>query len=270
MKSLNAFVIAGAFLLPSMTHGGFGNVVGSFPAPGLGPIGLARSNEYLFVLAAMEAGPQRGLRLIYRVNPETGSVKNAYLAPDGGKENYGGLAYTVPAQIWIPNNTRDIVYKLNAVNGSIIDSWLCNPGVLNGIAADHNQARGGPVNAIWVSSGLPDMFRKYTPKGVLITEYMWGMRTSDIGWDYDASQFWAGSFNAPYYVYRFTSIGSISASFRSPAVNSAVSASEYYERYLWLATSETEIEEVPYIWKVDVTEVGVDPASLGRVKALFR
>ena len=270
-KHVTFYAVTVALLIPGVTYGGFGSVVASFPCPGIGPLGIARSNQYLFVLAGVEQGPKRGLRLIYRVNPETGSVKNAFAPPDGGSENYGGLAFTVPAHVWITNNDRDTVYKLSAVNGSVIDSWLCYPGIQNGIAAEHNQAQGGPVKGIWVSSvGSPAVFRKFTPQGEHLEDWLWSMWTSDMGWDYDVSQFWAGSFNAPYFVYRFTPQGSISASFPSPAVSWPVWATEYYEGYLWLATDRTEMEVKSYIWKVDVTEVGVNPASLGRVKVLFR
>jgi hypothetical protein len=267
---LRISIITAALLVPTFAYAGFGDVVASFPAPGEGPK-VARSNQYLFVLATAQAGPQMGRRMIYRVNAETGSIRNSYLAPNEGKGNYGGIAFTAPRHLWVLFDSYDCVYKLDAPTGSLIESWLSWPGVMTGIAADHNQAEGGRVNAIWISATSPDIFRKFTPKGVLKEEYLWGIRTSDSGWDYDASLLWAGVWSWPHYVYQFSPFGSVAASFPSPAVYFPVYSCEYYEGYLWVGTSQTKNEEISYIWKVDVSpQEGVTPASVGRVKALFR
>jgi hypothetical protein len=72
-------------------------------------------------------------------------------------------------------------------------------------------------------------------------------------------------------VYGFTTAGSVVASFPSPAGNEAIAGCAFYEGYLWVSAYRTQAGNDPYIWQVDVRDLtGVSPASLGRVKALFR
>ncbi len=106
----------------------------------------------------------------------------------------------------------------------------------------------------------PNRIGKYTTAGTLVATFP---MTVGVGSDmaYYKRQLW-------YYggglVYGVTLNGSVVASFAAPGGSCASTA--FDGEYLWTADRNTP----QYIYKVDIDVVDVAPASVGRVKALYR
>jgi hypothetical protein len=72
--------------------------------------------------------------------------------------------------------------------------------------------------------------------------------------------------DAPAFVFGYTTDGSLVASFQAPA--SRPRGAAYLGGYLWISTGASSNQ---YIYKVHCPDdVGVAPASLGRIKALLK
>jgi hypothetical protein len=248
---------------------GFGEIVASYEAPDELPLALARSSTRLYVYCMNDIEPSGS---IYTLIPTTGREINSFSVPPGPL-TYAGLTFTGVNNLWIANYMNDCMYRLNARTGSVIDSWPLYGQRVSGIAAEYNQAKGGKSKGLWVTLAIPRELRCYTVTGSVKQAYLWQTQTSDIGWDYRHELLWGRFYEpGPYFVYGFTRTGSLVASFPSPAgSNNPLYGCAFYEGYLWLSASRTQTGYIPYIWQVDVRCLTpVKPASVGRVKALFR
>jgi len=271
MKSLVTALAAITSLLAGTATAELGAVVSSFPGPAGGcPMALARSREALYAFCKLEAGPARAV--IYRYNPKSGSVENAFALPPPPDSNYSGLAYTADGSLWIANSTVDLLYRLDAETGSVKKSFGLYGEDIRGLAAKHNPATGGPILGIWARNSRPKAVTLYDHlTGEIKERWFWNPGGADIGWLYGKELIFAGlTQGSGYFVQVFKPPGEIVATFPAPAP-CPVYGCAYYEGYLWLSTSRTETTYQAYIWQVDVRElISVAPTSIGRVKALFR
>lgn len=265
--------LAGLAVLTAAAPGfaAFGEIVASYESPPQVPIALARSNTYLYVYCKNPDIWPRGW--IYTLVPISGRVISSFPVPYEPSLNYQGLTFTGINNLWTSNPTLDCMFQLNANTGSVKKSWALYGHYLKGIAAEYDQAKGGKAKGLWVTSAFPRMLSFYTMAGSVKQAYLWHINTADIGWDYRHELLW-GRFvePGPYLVYGFTRAGSVVASFPSPAgYDNPLYGCAFYEGYLWVSASRTQTGIQPFIWQVDVRCLtAVKPASVGRVKALFR
>jgi hypothetical protein len=264
-----AFLVLFGFHVPAW--GALGDIVASYKSPPQYPRALARSNAYLFAYCVDNSATPPGW--VFRLVPLSGRVVASFPLNHESATMYRGLTFTGPDNLWIGHSTDDRVYRLNAANGSVRSSWPVISGIIWGLAAEYDQAGGGPVRGLWMSGANPVAATCYSTTGSIKQVFLWSTQTLDIGWDYNHDLLWGSVLKSvPYYVCGFTTDGSIVASFPSPAGgDEAIAGCAFYEGYLWLSAYRTQAGNDPYIWQADVRDLtGVSPASLGRVKALFR
>jgi streptogramin lyase len=268
--ALTALAVAGAMIVAEAVAE-LGAVVSSFPAPPRSyPMALARSRDALYAYCKLDAGPARAL--IYKLNPQTGSIENEFGLPRRPYENYGGLAYTSDGSLWTANGTIDSLYQLDAETGSVKKSFALYGAGVTGLAARHNPATGGPIRGIWAKTYRPEGITLYDHvTGEIKVQWLWSPDGFDIAWLYGKGLLLSGLITeSGYYCQAFTPQGKVVATFPAPTRNELYGFA-YYEGYLWVSATRTEASYDPYIWQLDVRDLlAVNPASLGRVKALFR
>ena len=240
-----------------------GQVVQSFPSPGENPLALAISPSCLYVLC-------EGPRHIFRLNPANGSVISSYASPFGLPTR--GLGYEYGGYLWIgtysPMNSR--IVKCHEGTGSIYSSFqVIQHDMFGGLACEGNPSRPRTVKAIISSSFSEAPVTRHTTSGSLLSKfYRYERITSyDPAWDYRNELIWWGDHGSyKTHVHGYTRAGSLAASFPSPV--GCVYGCTYLGGYLWISTGYT----TQYIWKVHCPKdfEAVVPASVGRVKALYR
>jgi hypothetical protein len=232
-----------------------GSVVSSFSAPTASVRGLARSDTRLFL---MTFGTPT---VIYRVAPVTGSVYGSWTPSFGN--NCRGLAFSEGGHLWVGNYGNDYVYDCAATTGSVYGSWSAghNPYGL----APYCTADGGVgTTAIFSSDANPsNCWRHNMTTGSILSSFeIVNDSFFDIAWDHRNRLVWMG--DLPNVVYGYATGGAVRASFTVPATYPYGFA--YYGQYLWVACAGNG-----YVYRVHCPgTVGVGPASLGKVKALFR
>ncbi len=89
----------------------------------------------------------------------------------------------------------------------------------------------------------------------------------DLAWDYVHNLIWYANYSN-YWVFGMTPAGSIRESWRLKSGVTAPYGIAFFGGRLYVSTSAGSPDE--YIWVYDCLYTNVAPASLGRVKALYR
>jgi len=101
---------------------------------------------------------------------------------------------------------------------------------------------------------------KYTTSGSLVASFAPPFYPNDLAWD--GHYLWAGGNGV--YMTKLTTKGSIVTSFPAPGGVGA-SGATFDGNYLWYVNGGRG-----WAYQVDIEVVGVAPASMGKVKALYR
>jgi len=238
-----------------------GDVVNYYPAPAANPYALARTNTALYVFCL--TSPYR----VYRLVPSSGSVLSSFVSPSG--VNTRGLSYQWGGNLWLGNGNNDYVYRCIEWSGSILASWPADHDVV-GLACQGNQSQPGTPTAIFVNDNYPAYVWRHNLSGSRLSQFGLSsdVRAFDAAWDYRNNLLWLGSYWTEY-IYGVTSTGSRVASFRAPAGTENPRGMAYYDGLLFVATTSGTPDD--YIWAIDCPpNVAVEPASIGKLKALFR
>lgn len=236
-------------------YAALGDVVNSFRAPGPSVRGMARSSTRLHVLVF--GNPAR----VYRVSPTTGSVYGSWAL--GCSDNCRGLAFSEGGHIWIGNYGNDRVYDCAATTGSVYRSWNAGHDPF-GLAAYCTGDGGIGTKAILSSDYTPSECWRHAPSGGRIVSSFTIPKSSyfDIAWDHRNRLVWMGF--PPNVIYGYNLSGSIVASFTVP--NTYPYGLAYFGENLWVGCDGND-----YVYVVKCPgNIGVAPASVGRVKALYR
>jgi hypothetical protein len=234
-----------------------GQVVGSFPSPaGTQTRGLAISSSYLFVVDGTSPG------LVYRCYPNNGSVRNWYQL--GWAGNNSGLALSATAYLWVGCTSNNRVYRCHAPTGSIYDSW----------SAGHDPFGCAPLATGDGGVGTSYIYTTDTDPSAIFTHQLWtgsivrsvavpNRSDYDCAYDWRNRVVWLG--DSPDLVYGYSFSGTVVGSFRSPAASPR--GLTYYGEYLYVGCASNG-----YIYRVHcpLNFIGAAPASVGKVKALFR
>ena len=238
-----------------------GDVVASFRSPYPSPNALAHANNATQMW--LYSNHNTSGRRVFLVHHTTGSVYSSFPSYCGTYTR--GLTYEDPGYLWVGNYNTRRVYRCRSASGSVLYSWAANHAI-SGLAL---KARGdGGVNqdGIFVNAISPRYTWRHRPSdGSIISSLTYSPALyGDLAWDWRNNLVWGGDANVNY-VYGCTTGGAVAASFRSPAVNPQGMC--YYGQYLWVGTNSSPY----YVYQVHCPNtVGVAPASLGRVKALFK
>ncbi len=223
--------------------GAFGDIIASFAAPGTNPDALAYGGGYLYCMRDMG-----GDDTIYRLNPATGSVLASFVSPAG---NWGcGLAY-LGADLYHGDSNPAGVFRMTTA-GSVLGSFAV-AGITGGLTEEGSY--------LWLTDG--NAFRRITTTGSTVSSFTTSFVPLDPG--FGGSVLFVGSGDPVHMIYKLSTSGSVVASV-PPPVNWPRGCA-FDGVYLWVSTTANH-----YIYKMDAGSLTTDvaPASLGRVKALFK
>lgn len=237
-------IVIGSLLIAATTWGAWGDVIGSFAAPGGNPLALAWDGQYIWCTTQHP-------EYTYRVNADNGSVVSSYAT---------GFAYAARGLAWVGSSLYDGRNDTNYVNergtsGSILSSFP---------VADYYGGLAYDGAYLWVassSSTSANVFSRFTTAGSLVGTFTVDFVPFDPGWD--GTYLYCGSYNPTHTIYQLTTTGSV--------VSSVVPPYNFPwgcccgGNYLWISTTAGS----DLIWKLDLGLTGVAPASMGRVKAIY-
>lgn len=241
-----------ALTFGTSTFAGFGQVVASFPAPAANPSGLAWAKGDLYCFC--ETSPY----LIWKVNPNNGKVLGSFKFVKAGADTVG-LGHD-GKYFWAGNGATDRVYRF-AWGGSVASSFKAGWNVGWGFAWSGFHLWGTER-----SGEPPYSYFQMRIDGKVLRSYSDYYEIYDPAWD--GRLLWFPEYDDFEKKFRVIAVdvsnGIAVASFNAPA--EGVRGSTYDGSYLWVGTAAGNGR----LWKVDVGGVGVAPASLGRVKVLFK
>ncbi len=267
------FLTAALSFAAGSAFGALGDVINSFPAPEAYPVALAVPRNYgMYLWVYCQTGRQR----IYRVSGTTGSVYSSYTSPQG---NYtrgltfsygGGVGVPVGDYLWMGNYQNDYVYRCRFWDGSIYASFPAGHDMTGGLAAMAINDGGQRPN--FMASGQQTtrwIYRQSLTNGSIYSSFLayTSGAVHDLAWDWRNMIIWTGSPSPGNVVCGFRSTGSFVGSFTIPALYPRGFA--YTSNILWVSTTlgsnRIWLFHCPY-----TPDFGVEPASMGRIKATFR
>jgi len=237
-----AVLIIASSLAAATAWGAFGDILASFPGPGTTPLALAWDGQYLWCTTQTPD-------YTFRINPNNGSVISSYTTGFGYAAR--GLTWA-NSSIYDGNDTPNYVNRRNT-SGSIMSSFAVT-ALYGGLTYD--------ATNLWVTSTSPHMFWRVTTTGSLVSSFTAAFYPFDPGWD--GTYLYCGTYSPAHRIYRLTTTGSVVTSVAPPANFPWGCCSD--GKYLWISTTSGTNR----VWKLDLGNTGVAPASLGRVKAVFR
>ena len=250
-------VVGAALLTASAAFATLGEVVGSFLGPDNNIRGVGRSADYLYVIGL--SSPNR----VYRCDPTSGSVYGSWATPQIAPNR--ALAVTWRDHVWVGSERDRVAYECDGSTGSIFGSWAVGHDPY-GLAPLCTGDGGQGTTAIFSYDDSPNfVFSHNVTTGSILGSFPLVHATPyDFAYDHRNRLLWKyydQDFNI--YGYNPTTGGAV-ASFARPYPSSCYSLA-YYGEYLWISARYGNIFIVHC-----PGNVGVLPASLGRVKALFR
>ncbi len=251
-----------------------GDLVASFPAPGTNQhYGLAADRNYLYTHHSSSVGSWP----IFIIRRTSGSFVGSYRSPfygvtPGNYNCFRGMSYQGGGYIWATNFAYDIVVKFRASDGSFISSWGTGFGKKRtyGICARNYKSGTGTLRGFNISEyHAPRRIWNFSTSGSLVSSFQ-GCAAADLAWDVWDQLVWAADVSDGY-VYGYSSTGRLLSSWAwrvRPTINNAFGVA-HYGSYLYVLTTSGAPDE--YIWVFHCFIPGaVEPATLGRVKALYR
>jgi hypothetical protein len=229
-------------LVAAAAWGAFGDVISSFAGPGATPLALAWDGQYLWCTTQTPD-------CTFRLNPANGSVISSYVTGFGYSAR--GLTWA-NSSIYDGNDTPNYINRRNT-SGSIMSSFGTT-AFYGGLAYDGTN--------LWATSTSPHTFWEYTTAGSLVDSFSVTFYPFDPGCD--GTYLYCGTYQPAHSIYKLTTTGSI--------VTSAAAPSDfpwgccYDGTNLWISTTSG----TNAIWKLDAGNTGIAPASLGKVKAVYR
>lgn len=241
-----------------------GQVVASWRSPAINPLGAAQANgTTLFWVYCRTSGDN-----VYRVNANTGSVISSFRSP--ATSDSKGLAYTsggVPGgnYLWIGDSGDDTINMCDFGTGRVYLSWKAGHDPM-GLAPEATGDGGANPRSIISTDTSPTYTWLHHPiTGSIISSFFHGGSFCvDIAYDWRNKLIWGGIGN-PGILRGWNTSGTVVASFLIPDRNPY--ALSYWNQYLWIGTTSPN----HYFYKVHCPfPVDITPASIGKVKALFK
>jgi hypothetical protein len=251
-KLVVAFTLA-ALVAAGAANAGLGDVISSFPLTGIIMAhAVAWNGQYLAVTNYHYSGDR-----MWRHYTTTGSLVGSFDPPRGP---YSPVQYGAEfdgTYYWGSDLFQQkYVYRFTT-QGSTISSFPAPDP--SGIAWDGSH--------LWIMSLYGGTVRQYTTEGSVVKSF--NVAPINAGYDmaWDGTYLWCANrpTAGPYYVFSFTTDGSVVASFASPGTFTTGCGCD--GRYLWLSDNSGS----KHVYQVDAELThDVAPASVGKIKALYR
>jgi len=222
------------------------SIISSWPSPAQRPFGVTYDGSYVWV-----ACDEEGKEFMFKCDPASGSVVSSF------KVNTSGLmscAYD-GTYLWVDALDSTLNYYLYQMTdtGSILASWKSPLARTVGVGWDGTY--------LWLSS----YFRVLgwaTTAGSLVGSFATNWVPTGVA--FDGHYLWAAEYNQPT-IYRLTTVGSLVASYSFPAGEPW--GLGFDGKYLWVTNKGGTGD----VYKAAFGGYpAVAPASLGRVRALYR
>ncbi len=268
MNKTITIVLASALAAPA-AFAALGDVVASWPAPADYPLSLARGPDPAQMWVYCNGWPNK----IFRVHSDTGSVYGSFLHyraqnyARGLTFSYGSPAPYSGSYLWVGDVLNRCVYMSDPTTGSVYMSYSVDSAP-TGLAVEATGDGGLAPKAIFTDENVKtNVWRLQLTTGSIMSSFTiespW---MHDIAYDWRNNLVWARYSKEGDIVGCDPDTGSIAASFR--LVGGAACAFTYFGEYLWIGTTQDDNHVYKVHCPVDSSRVA--PASLGRVKALFK
>lgn len=260
-------IILALALLAGTSSAKLGDLVASWPNIGTSThYGLAADANYLYSYYYYSSWSYP----IIRTRRTTGAFVSSYRIQGPSYPQYTrGISYDGTGYIYYCNYSRRYVTRARASNGSVVSTWTwpSTASYRYGICADHGGTTAGTYIYMTYTTNL---WWKSRLTGSLVREWRTAhnTRSYDLAWDYGNKLIWYGNYDNEF-VYGCNTNGSIVDSFALPGPADNPYGIAYWGRYLYVSTTSGEANEHIWVFECPAT-VGVAPASVGKVKALFR
>jgi hypothetical protein len=272
LKEIKAGVLV-ALITAGPALAKMGDLLASFPAPGPNQhYGLAADANYLYTHHSSSVGSWP----IFIIDRRNGSFVGSYRSPfygvtPGNYNCFRGMSYEGGGYIWATNYAYDIVIKFRASDGSFISSWGTAFGTKRtyGICARNSKLGSGTLRGFNISEYYPPhRIWSFSTSGSLVSSFQ-ACAAADLAWDVWDHLVWAADVTDGY-VYGYSPTGRLLSSWSwrvRPTINNAFGVA-HSRSYLYVLTTSGTPDE--YIWVFHCVTMDVEPASIGRVKALYR
>ena len=255
-------------LLAGTAYGTLGQLVASYDNIGTSThYGLAADANYVYSYYYYSTWRYP----IIRMRRSNGAFVSSYPIP-GSATWYPrytrGLSYDGLGYLYANNYSRRYVARFRASNGASLSTWTWPSGTRYGVCVDHRGTAGGTniyqnitTNSWWVSSLTGSLKRAFrAPQN----NYAY-----DTAWDYGNKLIWYGNYNDEFIYGVNPTNGAVKAKFAFPVGPENPYGIAYWGQYLYVSSTSGTPDE--YIWVFHCpANVGVAPASVGKVKALFQ
>ena len=240
--------------------GALGDVVSSYPTPANGCRAVAVGGAYLYAICTLAPD------YVITCDLDTGSRVSSFIC--SRYERNTGLGYEYGGYLWIAATYRTPeVLRCHEGTGSVYSSFpVTQHNLAGGLDCRGDPTR--PATLAAIICHAPNVVTYHASGGSLLGSFGYaGSSYGEPAWDYGNNLIWFPEYvaeNAA--VVGYATDGSVVASFAAPA--SRPRGAAYLGGYLWISTG---VSPNQYIYKVHCPDdVAVAPASIGRVKALFR
>lgn len=275
--------VFGLIVTANCAWGDFRQVVASFPPPARYPLALARGADDAHMWVFCNDPPYN----IYRINAETGSVYESVASPWGTDTR--GLAYAAGGYLYVGDFYADHIYLVHYSNiRSVISSFPAGHYNVAGLALKAMGDGGVGGNSLWSTTVPPlwsdnriggargkparqhdawlcGVYLHNRTTGSIISSFPPDLGVVDVAWDWRNDILWGGGAALAGYKPTGSYVGSFW--FYRGHSKCHLRGMCYFNQYLWAGATWPE----PLILKIHCPlGIGVEPASLGKVKALFR
>lgn len=240
-------------------YGDLGSVVGSFRVCNH-CAGLAISSACLYI-------NDYNARYVYRVHPTTGSIFGSFNVVNNSYTR--GLAFD-GNYLWVNKVISDpyLTYRVNAASGSIYASYAIPSSQTEGVAPRASGDYGAGTDALFHFCRWREMVYLMNLSGSITSSYRVSSECDmyDIAYDWRNRLIWGGRdpVGSVVPIWGTNTSGSLVASFTVANMINNYGIT-YAGSYLWAAG------QTGWVYRIHCpVGVGVQPASVGRVKALFR
>ena len=264
---MNRTIILGVTLaLAAAAWGYLGEIVASYPCPekrNAYAMSVGDRYVYLYITWAFH---------VYRMDRWSGSVVSSYAPEVSG--TIAGMAFEQGPYLWMHNQGYAPVWlnRCNEATGSIYSSVPIITQPCSSIDFETPRGQPVPVRSVLmaVSLGIYGMhLMRFTTAGSFISSFKTETTWSDVAWDYGNAWMWLPRDIYNPYFYAFDTNGSFVASFAPTTAAHVPRALDYYGEYLWVS-SDTLSDPHVLVIHCPVLHPTVSPASVGRIKALYR
>ncbi len=269
-----SMMITVATLAASAAFAAMGSLVASFPNAGANAhYGLAADLEYLY---SFHYDVLRGYPVNVMKRPDGSFVRSLEIPlPPLEKPYIRGMGYEGDGSLGqgylYVNNYKDrYAARFRITTGKLAGSWGWAGGENRyGLCANNKKTQINTLRGFY-QSYLDGVWWHSDKRGSLISS--WRAPTAnyayDLAWDYRNNFIWYAN-SSTNWVFGMTTSGSIMESWPLEAGVLYPYGIAYYASRLYVSTSGGSPDEYIWVYDCPLSDVGIEPASLGRVKALF-